>query len=170
MLMHKSLLPGSMLCWIVLLSLVIFSLGGLVLAEESTPSFSIEEVFGASGRQIAVKINYANIQNFVGAEMTLLYDPDVLEPVDVVPGVPLFEDQGDPHDPVFEFNLEVPGSIEIAWGHPGWDWFGPSFPMPAALLYRYFKMIADEDDTSTLEFSQLTVYSITGDARSRTTR
>ena len=66
--------------------------GNPAQAEELEPYFT-ESVFGAKGRQIEVPINYRDISKMVGAEFILSYDPDILDPVDVIAGVPCLKMQ-----------------------------------------------------------------------------
>ena len=108
--------------------------GNPAQAEEPEPLFYVESVFGAKGRQIEVPINYRDISKMVGAEFILSYDPDILDPVDVIAGSTL------PQDASFEYNLDhSSNSIKIA---AAWSGGGDSYPPPEGEFCRVvFEML-----------------------------
>lgn len=108
--------------------------GNPAQAEEPEPLFYVESVFGAKGRQIEVPINYRDISKMVGAEFILSYDPDILDPVDVIAGSTL------PQDASFEYNLDhSSNSIKIV---AAWSGGGDSYPPPEGEFCRVvFEML-----------------------------
>ena len=112
----------------------LFTAGSQAQAEEPEPLFYVENVFGAEGRQIEVPIKYRDISRMVGVEFILAYDPEILEPVDVIPSSAL------PQDASFEYNLDhSSNSIKIA---AAWSGGGDSYPPPEGEFCRVvFEML-----------------------------
>lgn len=112
----------------------LFTAGSQAQAEEPEPLFYVENVFGAEGRQIEVPIKYRDISRMVGVEFILAYDPEILEPVDVIAGSTL------PQDASFEYNLDhSSNSIKIV---AAWSGGGDSYPPPEGEFCRVvFEML-----------------------------
>lgn len=106
----------------------LFAADNMARAEDPAPLFYVESVFGAEGRQIAVPIKYEDIAGMEGVQFVLTYDPDILEPVDVIPdsSLPLLS-AGD--DLTFQFDLEYSSiSIQVASAWVGTDGVNEFYP------------------------------------------
>lgn len=120
----------------------LFTAGNLARAEEPVPLFYVDSVFGAAGRQIEVPVKYEDISKMEGVEFILTYDPDILEPVDVIPNAALpFSSDGD--DTTFQFDLDhSANSISVAAAFIGTDGVNEFYPPPSGEFCRVvFKML-----------------------------
>lgn len=135
----------------------LFTAGNLARAEETGPLFYVESVFGAAGRQIEVPVKYEDISKMEGVEFILTYDPDILEPVDVIPNAALpFSSDGD--DTTFQFDLDhSANSISVAAAFIGTDGVNEFYPPPSGEFCRVVFMMLQGGPSGTPEVTLLSL-------------